>query len=149
MQTVSQSCLITKYFSSRIAEFSLLWGNQFLQRPTTVEPFALSKRTRTRVERPLPQDIRKIDVASFRSPIPSVHRIDCVGQLRTAGLIDTQSIRPHPVIPMGFRDLSELHGFAEAGAVSLGVVCDDERHEHQAAGPLLSIEVQEFLVTRV
>lgn len=74
-------------------------------------------------------------VAYTRIPVPSVHRIDRLREIRTAALVDAACINPHPIVPI-------LHGL-RAGELDLPPCRLPFRRRQRRPRPARRLEVRE------
>jgi hypothetical protein len=66
-------------------------------------------------------DIAQIVVADVGVPIPSIHRVDCLGKLGTIVLVDVVGIDPHPFEFVSGSLFPKLLDFEESGTRELGL----------------------------
>lgn len=74
-----------------VIKLDTLWSEQFLQCPASCKPSALGQRLRRYAPR---RQVHEVYIAYNCRLIPLKHRIDRLGQLRTARFVDAASVYP-------------------------------------------------------
>ena len=94
-------------------EHNIQRRNKFLEGPPAREPPAPAESRRRRVRVVSVGDVLEEGVADVRTGVPGMHRVDRLGELRAARLVDAARVDPRPLVP---RRLGERAEVADLGA---------------------------------